>query len=110
MKKILPFLILFGYGLSLASTEMAASYDGKYMFIRDTAPNYPVNSKCVRIGPKTIKKLSTFESCYPYKGENPPLLETVAKCDKKNKIFAYIFNSKKDCDEAENELSDGDAT
>ena len=110
MKLVTSILVVLWSVSSIAATGGTAGYKGKYMFTRDESPKYPVNSKCLKVGSKELKRLSTFKSCHPFKGENPPLLETVAKCEKAPRLSVYIFEDKKTCEDSVRELSDGDAT
>jgi hypothetical protein len=110
MKMILAILLIYCGEASMAAIKAPLDYKGKYLFTRDESRKYPVNSKCMQIGPRLLKALSGYKSCHPFKGENPPLLETTAKCEKTDQISAYIFEKKKICEESVNELSDGDST
>ncbi len=67
-------------------------------------------SKCTKISLRKAQELVRDKTCAPFKGENPPLLETTSRCGKEGGKFLYIFETEEKCTEACKDAEDGAAS
>jgi hypothetical protein len=93
----------------------AEDYVGKYMFTHAHDPKLKeyddVISKCFKITGKTVKALASYDLCDGNVVKQAPMQKALGHCvRKKDDATGYIFETKKDCEQAQADTADGAAT